>query len=38
MNSSSLWQALSAFLEQDTDVERYDTADKVAAFMLFTFK
>lgn len=38
MNSSSLWQALSAFLEQDTDAERYDTADKVAALMLFTFR
>lgn len=39
MNSSSLWQALSAFIEPDTDAERYDTADKVAALMLlFTFR
>lgn len=37
-NSSVQWQALSAFLVQDTDDKRYDVADKVTALIQFTFR
>lgn len=38
MNSCVQWQALSAFLVQDTDDKLYDVTDKATALIQFTFR